>query len=62
LEIDVRPFTSLNVTEVTNIFAIGVGAHIIRSEGIVKIVRLNDDLLVVVGMVVVDVEKACSKV
>lgn len=62
LEIDVRPFTSLSATKVTNIFRIGVGAHIIRSEGIVEVVRLNDDLLVVVSIVSSDIEKACSEV
>lgn len=62
LEIDVGPFTSLSATKVTNIFRIGVGAHIIRSEGIVEVVRLNDDFLVVVSIVSSDIEKACSEV
>lgn len=62
LEIDVRPFTSLSAAKFTNVFCIGVGARITRREGIVKVVRLNDDLLVVVSIVSSDTEKACSEV
>jgi len=62
LKINVCPFSSLSATEGTNVCRIGVGAYIIRSEGVVGVGRLNDDLLVVVSKVGPDVEKACSKV
>lgn len=61
-EIDICPFFSLSATEVTNILRIGVGARIIRSEGVVEVVLLDDDLLVIVGLVSSDLKEACGKV
>jgi hypothetical protein len=61
-EIDIRPFGSLSTTEVTDIYLLEIRARIIRSEGVVEVVLLDDDLLAIVGLVSSDPKKACSKV